>query len=348
MLRPNTAAPVLAVIFFCAASTFLGASAQRVHLNPKFAVGQVLRYQITTRTLTTSNTTTPIVDSQSASQLKQTLLMQIRLEVLSVQPAPQASNATVRLRATYEKASASSETESYDPEAAQAVDQFNRLEGRSVEFTIDSAGKLSHIQGLDDLLANPVASTSIRSSIAGISASAQFPPEGIVIGQKWTSEQPLENAPLAGLVTRTDSSYVRDEAIAPLPEPVIDSIADSAGTSPAPSSETDAAPAPPPAAAPAKSIPCASIVTKFEIFRHGSAHGDATPPDYLHNGLRTSGTWTGSGESLEDIALDTGLLVRSTQTSSQNMDFEIVSPTTGSKIHYVGRVESQSEVLLLP
>ena len=101
-------------------------------------------------------------------------------------------------------------------------------------------------------------------------------------------------------------------------------------------------------AAPAADTPCAIIVTKFQIFRHGSEHGDATPPDYVHNGLRTSGTWTGSGESLDSISLATGLVVRSTQTTSQSMDFEILSPTTGSKIHYVGQVETQSHVILLP
>jgi hypothetical protein len=30
------------------------------------------------------------------------------------------------------------------------------------------------------------------------------------------------------------------------------------------------------------------------------------------------------------------------------MDFEVLSPTTGSKIHYVGQVETQSHVILLP
>jgi hypothetical protein len=68
----------------------------------------------------------------------------------------------------------------------------------------------------------------------------------------------------------------------------------------------------------------------------------------VHNGLRTSGTWTGSGESLDSISLATGLIVRSTQTTTQNMDFEVLSPTTGSKIHYVGQVETQSHVILLP
>jgi hypothetical protein len=337
---------LILAFLFCALAIPLGSgAAERQHLHPKFAVGQVLRYQITTRTTTTSNTTTPIVNAEGASQLKQTLLMLLRIDVLAVEPAASGSISTVRLRATYEKASATSETDSYDPDAATLVDQFNKLEGRAVEFTLDADGKLSHVAGLDQLLANPVASNTVRSSMSGLSASAQFPREGIVIGQKWTNERPLENTPLAGLIWRTDSTYLRDESVAP-PEP-----SDASTSTPPAANETAVNP---PTAAPAKlpaaatETPCAIIVTKFQILRHGPAHGDATPPDYIHNGLRTSGTWTGSGESLDSISLATGFVVRSTQTTKQNMDFEVLSPTTGSKIHYVGQVETQSEIALLP
>jgi hypothetical protein len=90
------------------------------------------------------------------------------------------------------------------------------------------------------------------------------------------------------------------------------------------------------------------ILTSFDILRRGSANADATPEDYRHNGLRTSGTWTGKGESLDTIALQSGMLLRSTQTSTQKMDFEIVSALSGSKIHYAGQVEAHSEITLMP
>jgi hypothetical protein len=321
---PLSLCAILVALAGALASPLDSAPAQRHHLNPQFSVGQVLRYQISTRTTTTSNTTTPIVDTEGSSQLKQTLFIQLRIDVLAVQPGATGAVGTIRLRATYEKASATSETDSYDPGADRLVDQFNKLDG-----------KLSHVAGLDDLLANPVASSTVRSSMAGLSASALFPKEGIVIGQKWSNEQPLENTPLAGLVRHTESTYVRDESVV---TPVAVDVAPSA---PATNDLAAAKPSPPATA-------CAVIVTKFEILRRGAAHGDTTPPEYIHNGLRTSGTWTGSGESLDSISLSTGFVVRSTQTASQSMDFEIVSPATGSKIHYVGQVETQSEVTLLP
>jgi hypothetical protein len=337
---------LILAFFFCTLAIPLGSgAAERQHLRPKFAAGQVLRYQITTRTTTTSNTTTPIVNAEGASQLKQTLRMVLRIDVLSVDPAANGATRTVRLRATYEKASATSETDSYDPDAATLVDQFNKLEGRAVEFTLDADGKLSHVAGLDQLLANPVASNTVRSSMSGLSASAQFPQEGIVIGQKWTNERPLENTPLAGLMWRTESTYLRDESVAP-PESNDTPASSTTDANQATANPSTAAAAKIPAAA--TETPCAIIVTKFQILRHGPAHGDATPPDYVHNGLRTSGTWTGSGESLDSISLATGFVVRSTQTTKQNMDFEVLSPTTGSKIHYVGQVETQSQIALLP
>jgi hypothetical protein len=86
------------------------------------------------------------------------------------------------------------------------------------------------------------------------------------------------------------------------------------------------------------------IVTQFKIIRNG----DATPDDYARQALATSGTWTGSGGSLETISLSTGTLIRSTQTATQDMDVLITSSRSGSKMHYVGHVESQSEISLLP
>jgi hypothetical protein len=93
---------------------------------------------------------------------------------------------------------------------------------------------------------------------------------------------------------------------------------------------------------------CAVILTRFHISRRGGEDDDATPETYLHNGLRTAGTWTGTGESLDDISLATGMIVRSTQTGHQDMDFEIASAASGSKMQYKGHVDSQCEIVLLP
>ena len=297
------------------------AASPRIHLTPNFTMGESFRYHIESRTTTTGTTTTPIANPEAASQLKQVADLEVRLDVVGVQPASSGTPGAARLRATYEKASAATETDAYDPAAAALDAQYNNLQGRSVEFTIEADGKISHITGLDEAVSNPSAAAALRAWINGFSPSANLPAEGIAIGQKWEAERPLENTPLANLLWRTASSYLRDE---PCQLP----------------GQSTALASPGPV--------CAVILTSFDILRHGSASADATPEDYRHNGLRTSGTWTGKGQSLDSISLQSGMLLRSTQSSAQKMDFEIVSALSGSKMHYAGQVETQSEVTLMP
>jgi len=92
---------------------------------------------------------------------------------------------------------------------------------------------------------------------------------------------------------------------------------------------------------------CAVIITQFKILQT-APHGDLTPPDYLHNGLRSSGSWTGAGESMSLISLRTGLVVSVTQSSNQEMNFTISSASSPSRMTYTGEVKSQSEIALLP
>jgi hypothetical protein len=324
-------APIAALLLLL---PFVGnAASQRIHLTPNFTMGESFRYHIESRTTTTGTTTTPIANPEGASQLKQVADLEVRLDVVGLQPAANGTPGAARLRATYVKASASTETDAYDPAAASLDAQYNNLQGRFVEFTIESDGKISHITGLDEAVTNPSAAAAVRNWINGFSPSANLPPEGIAIGQKWTAEHPLENTPLANLLWRTSSNYLRDE---PCQVP-----GQSASSEQSPV-ETGA----PHAASPGPL--CAVILTTFEISRHGSANADATPEDYRHNGLRSSGTWTGDGQSLDTISRQTGMLLRSTQTSTQKMDFEIVSALSGSKMHYAGQVETRSEITLIP
>jgi hypothetical protein len=131
--------------------------------------------------------------------------------------------------------------------------------------------------------------------------------------------------PLSGLAWRAESTYLRDEPCGLYASP---------------------GPSGPPT--PADQGECATLLTRFQISRAGSPKSDATPEEYRRNGLRTSGTWSGSGEGLDSISLLRGLLVSSKQTSTQDLDYQIVSAGNGSSIHYQGRIESHSEVTLVP
>jgi hypothetical protein len=341
---------ISAMIFAALALPLVRAPGKRVRFAPRFAAGQTLRYQIESRTTTTGKATEPIENPEGSSQLKQTTNLVVRLDVLEVEPvgsgtaaarstsantARAAGAATavaatadrIHMRATYEKSSAKTESDAYDPTALSLEEQYNRLEGRSMEFTVEPDGKLSDIKGMDELLANPSAAGTARSWMSGIASSSGFPKEGIIPGQKWSSEKPFEDVPLAGLIWRTESTYLRDEPCSGLGD---GGAAAAAGEGPSHTRDM-----------------CSVILTRFEILRRGPKD-EQTPEDYRKNGLRTSGTWTGAGQSLDSISLATSLLVSSTQTSTQEMNLDILSPSAGSKIHYAGRVESESQITMLP
>ena len=322
MRPPSLRFTIVTTLTLIALSCAIAAD-QRLRLLPKFNSGEILRYEISTRMSTSGVTTSPIENPEGASRLKQTVNMIIRLDILDAQPATSSAMGRVHVRATYEKSDATSETDAYDPQAAAAADQYARLLGRSVEFTIEPDGKLSDISGLEDILSNPSMAQSVRSWMTGLSSGAGFPKGGIALGQKWSNEQPLLGTPLAGLIWRTDATYLRNE-------PCRAALPTQAAASPGTAQEL-----------------CAVILTRFDILHRGS-RDDLTPEDYRHNSLRTSGTWTGKGESLDSISLATGLVVSSTQTSTQDINLDITSTRSGSRMLYKGQVETQTEIRLLP
>ena len=305
------------------ALVLIAAAGPRVRLAPKFLPGHTLRYRIEARTTTNASTTTPIVNPEGASQATETIALVVRLDVLSAQPAAGGSEGPVRFLATYEQSSAKFESDAVDPSQPSLEDRYRRLEGRSLEFTVEPGGRLSDFQGLDELLADRSAYQAAISWLPGLLSIGRFPREGAMLGRTWKSERPLDGVPLAGLTWRAQSTYLRDEPCHPAGADV------------------------PAGAAPGPADSCAVILTRLQIVRSGSADAATTPEDYLRNGLRSSGSWTGSGESLDSLSLASGLLVSSTETSTQEMDYVIASAATGSSIHRRGRVQTQSEITLL-
>jgi hypothetical protein len=313
----------VAALLACASGPLARSAAKRIQLAPKFSAGQTLRYRIESRTNTKGKATTPIVDPEASQKLSQTVTMIVRLDVLDVKADADGAALRVRMRATYEASDAVLESDAYDPAADALQKQYEKMEGRSFQFTIEPGGKVSSIAGLDDVMANPSAARAVQDWMDGLASSAKYPREGIAIAQKWTNDRALDNTPLSGLTFHTESTYLRDEPC-PVKVPVAGSDA------------------------PEESM-CAAVLTKYRIEREGGGRGeDATPESYVRSGLRTTGTWTGSGESLDDISLASGIVVRSTQTGVQDMDFDVVSAASGSKVNYKGHIDSQTEITLLP
>jgi hypothetical protein len=293
---------------------------QKARLTPNFTPGEIFHYQIESHTTTTVKTTTPIADPEGGSHSTQAINLLVRLDVLS--PAPNAVPGATHFRVTYEKSHGESDSDAFDPTGPSFEDQYDRLVGRSFDFTLDPGGSITNLKGLADIFHDRSAAAPAFSWIDGLFPGGRFPRDGISVGQKWKTERPVTGMPLGDLTWAAESSYMRTEPCAG-------------------SSDAQAKAAGPPPT-------CATILTRCQISRRGSPHSDATPPDYRENGLRTSGTWTGSGDSLDSISLASGLLVSSTQNSTQEMDYEITSATTGSSIHRKGRVQSQSIITLVP
>lgn len=305
--------------------TLIASAAGRIHLRAQFVPGQTLYYQVEVHTLSTGKTVTPIVNPEGGTKFSQNVDLLVRLDVLPDSPGTANVLDAVRVRATYERAHADSQSDSPETGAPSASADYSRLEGHSFELTLGPAGAISSFQDTDSVLRNASEALTAFSWIKELVASNSFPRKGIALGEKWAGELPVEGAPLTGFVWRAESNYVRNEPC----------------QSPGPGNE----PQHPAAVAPRQ---CAVILTRFQIARRGSSHAGQTPPDYLRHGLRTAGALTGSGESLDSISLATGLLVTATQNSTQRFDFDIINAANGEKIHRAGQAQVQTVIAQVP
>jgi len=318
---------------------------QRVVLAPQFVPGRVLRYQMEIRTTTEGRRTGLVEDPQAPTQLEMTWAAIVRVEVLGgettpIKSGPDASGQPgnpsgarsrnpsgagwIRLRTTYEKSTATARSDTFDPEAEEIEKQYHNLEGHAIEFTVNAEGKTGEVKGLQDILGDAKAAGAARESLTQLAMSTSPPREGIVPGQKWSSEQPAASAPLAGIEMRSESTYLRDERCRP----------------------AESSTALPPRARVVEQA-CAVILTRFRMSQPRTPR-DPTPEEYRKSGLRTAGRWSGSGESLAYISLRTGWVVSVTQSGEQDMDVTVSTRDGGSGVRYAGQVRSQSQITLLP
>jgi hypothetical protein len=319
--------PVLILAFAMAGSGRGADSRHRVRIAPHFAAGQIFNYDIQLRTITTSQATGPIIDPQGQTKSQQSVNVSLRLEVLSVTGSPGALDST-RLRATYEKVAVNTSSNSYDPDAAKLQQDYEKLEGRSIEFTLHPDGKISDVSGVKAIVANPARAAEVDQWLSQLTLGASLPRRGIAVGEKWASELPVENTPLTGLAWRTESTYAQEEPCPPLEL-----------------KQNAAAKAEPPANVEPAPERCA-IIYSHSVISKTAGQKDRTPEMYRQNGLRTFGEWSGESDALTAISLRTGMAVSVTQSGTTRMDFTISTAATGNHIHYAGEVESQAQITL--
>jgi hypothetical protein len=306
-----------------------GAVSLRVSLSPRFVPGETFRYEMQFETSTNTTRSGLASDPQGPSNLIVDWNATVRMEVL---PADPGALGGIRLRTTYEKSTASVRSDTFDPAAADTQEQYHKLEGKVIEFTLDANGNVKSVLGLEGIVDSEKAAQMARDWIAQLSASAGAPARGVSVGQSWSSEQAADTLPIAGLVWRTDSQYLRNESCHPVnPDaPTAPGTADLAARSATNSStESD----------------CAVILANLNLVRAKGSH-DPTPPEFRKNGVQSAGKWTGLAQSLQYVSLATGMVVSVTQTGTQEMDVMLTS-NHNTSMRYFGTISSRSQVALV-
>jgi hypothetical protein len=297
----------------------------RVFLSPRFVPGETFRYEMEFETTTDTTRSGLASDPQGPSSLAVVWNAKVSIEVL---PADAGTPGGIRLRTTYEKSTASVRSDTFDPAGTETSEQYHKLEGKDVEFTLDANGKVKYVAGLEGISDSEKAAQSAREWIAQLSASAGAPPGGVSVGQTWSSEQPVDSLPIAGLVWRTDSQYLRNESCHP-PNPDVPTTpgaADSAASS-----------QPPP--------DCAVILANLNLVRSKTVR-DPTPPEFRKEGVQSAGKWSGSAQSLLYVSLASGMVVSVAQTGTEQMDVTLTS-NHNTSMRYAGTISTRSQVALV-
>jgi hypothetical protein len=297
----------------------------RVSLTPRFVPGQTFRYEMEFETTTETSRSGLASDPQGPSNLVVDWNATVRIEVL---PADAGTPGGIRLRTTYEKSTAAVRSDTFDPAADETREQYQKLEGKVIEFTLDAGGKVKYVSGIEGIVDSEKEARSAQEWIAQLSASAGAPPGGVSVGQTWSSTQPANSLPIAGMVWHTDSEYLRNE-------PCHSANPDVPTTPGAADSSTNSKPA----------TDCAVILANLNLIRSKSVR-DATPPELQQNGVRSAGTWTGSAQSLQYVSLDSGLVISVTQTGSEKMNVTLTS-NRNTSMRYAGTITSRSQVALV-
>lgn len=294
-----------------------------------------------------SHSSGPVVDPEGPTKTGESVSVVLRLEVLKI-----SGTSAARIRVTYETAAANSTSDSYDADTAAIADQYKKLQGQSIEFTLEPTGKITDVSGLKGLLDDQSRSAIVNQWLSQLTLGASVPKNGIALGEKWSSEQAIDNVPLAGLAWHIESTYVRDEPCpAVRPEPPGGAAAQQVTPSAVPDecaivlthSEITGAPAQRPSRQAAKS----GHQPAQPSSESPNEEKDRTPEIFRKNGLRTFGEWTGSGDGLTSISLRTGMVLSVTQTAVTHMDFTIMTTTAHNRMRYAGDTHSQSEITLL-
>jgi len=288
------------------------ATAGRITLFPKLHAGQTFTYLLESRTKKNVKTESRVFTPSGPDDTQIDNQWFLHVEILDVRP--QGDRAAIHARSRFQSVNAS--------EQKPLAKRSDSSDAKSVEFTIVPDGRVEGLTGMDDLFLEQ--RQAWLDWLRQFAIAAVFPREGVKLGQTWKSTEP-EQAPSPIIKLQWDkrATYVRDEPCTPI------QMADTA-TAPSDSpSET-----------------CAVILTRA-VLKQKSRVGDTTPKDFSMHALSTSGTATGTNETISYISLKTGLVMRVTEDAQQFMDVIIAKADGSNEVHYNINAASHTEVFLI-
>jgi hypothetical protein len=307
-------------VFLLAAAT-PGAGNKRVHLLPRLQPGQTFTYLIRFQSDKTVKTESKVVAPMAPDAAQLDARGLLRVEVLDIQEA--GGNATVHARGQFLTPDSGAAVKEPSDKKPDGNIPLADPTGKSVEFTISPDGSVNTIKGLDALF--PEQQQAWQQWVARFALAWTLPADGMKSGEKSKSEQSEQTgAPIAGLHWVRESLYVRDE-------PCQSSQLSLMGEASASTSPRDT---------------CAVLLTTATL-KQKSSSKDATPEDFKLHDLRTTGTATGIGEIITYISLQTGLVVRATEETTQFMDVWVAKADGSNGVHYNVDARSHAEVLLV-
>jgi len=198
-----------------------------------------------------------------------------------------------------------------EPPAASSVDGAAPSKPQKVSFQIAADGSIAAPKGLDGL--DPAQTLLWQFWSSQFAFEWTLPVNGVKVGEKWKSEE-VEKAPtpIANLVWEREITYVENDKCPSL-----------------------------------TGQECAVFMISSTL-KQKSNPKDATPEDYRIRQLKTSGTASGTNETVAYISLPTGLLVRATEDLRQFMSVTIAKADESNQVHYEIKVNSHFDTALLP
>src|SRR5271165_3666167 len=287
---------VLAGLALCFALARDSSSETRVVLLPRLHAGQCLRYQIHGRVQRDITTESRVTSMMKPSDLKEDISLGLQITIKQIHTENGRPIVIAQGEFQFPKDASGTGGQTANPK---------------VDFTIDGAGQVQKVEGLDSL--EPEQRLVWQFWIARFAYGWTLPVVGVKPGQTWKTEEAEQTpGPIANLVWEQETTYGPNDKCVTVP-----------------------------------TEKCAVFLTTAKL-KQKSSPKDTTPEEYKLHELKTSGTTSGSNEIFTSISLKSGLVLRATEEGKQSMDVEIAKTDKTNAIHYKLEATSRFEMVIVP